>query len=468
MTDPREQCLEVAGRVQSSLQLASRQRHAQQRRLAPPLRLLLGMAGLVAVGTLLLAMPVCGTERPLTLMEAFFTAVSALATTGLTVITPGQDLSLTGQLVLLGLMQVGGVGYMVLAVAVFMLLGRQVSMEERITLRDSLGLVSAASILQLLRAVLVGVLTIELIGAVLLFGLWAPRFGLAQAAYQAVWHSVSAFSNASFDLFSGSPIAPAGFPHDAPTLLVISALVILGSIGIPVLSDVVRWPKNRRLSVHTRLTLVTVALLLVAGTVILFVGFSRQGDLFSDLPWQRRLLLSWFHSASARTAGFVLEDLHEMSHANVLVLSVLMFIGGSPASMGGGITTSTLAVLVLALLSHVRRRPQVVFARRSLSSGTIFKAAAILTLAMGFVGLISWLLLLTQQATLAEALFETVSAFATCGFTLGLTPRLDAFGQLLICLTMFCGRLGVLTVVAAFTEPARTLVTYPEEKILIG
>lgn len=427
----------------------------------------MALAGLVALGTLLLWLPPCGQNRQLTLLEALFTAVSALATTGLTIITPGADLSVTGQCVLLVLMQAGGVGYMVLAVIVFSSLGRRVSLADRMILRDSLGLISAASVLRLARRVLLWVMLIELVGALLLTLLWYPRYG-AKAAYLAIFHSVSAFCNASFDLMSGTPTAPAAFPQDTGTLLVLSSLVILGSIGIPVLSDIWLWPRGLRPSLHTRLTLATAAILLGVGTLMLYLGFSNHEDLFSDLPWHRRLLLAWFHSATARTSGFVLQDLSTMDPSSVLVLSGLMFIGGSPASMGGGITTSTFAVLALALLAYVRGREDVTFSGRTLPRETIAKAASILVLAGMFVGLVAWLLMLTNRVTLSEGLFEAVSAFSTCGFTLGITTKLNLFGQLLLCFTMFCGRLGVLTVVVALANPSRSAIAYPEEKVLIG
>ncbi|MBT9586537.1 potassium transporter [bacterium] len=434
----------------------------------PALRLVVGLALLVLAGTLLLRVPACGRNQALTWAQAFFTAVSALATTGLSVITPGKDLSLTGQWVLLLLMQVGGVGYMVLSVVVFLLLGRDVTFQDRVTLRDSLGLISTSSLLHLVRLVVAGVVLIEVTGGLALWLLWGPAMGWKQAAYLGLWHSVSAFCNASFDLFSGSPDAPAGFPQDAGTLLVLSSMVALGSIGIPVLSELVRWRPGKRLSLHTRLTLITVGVLLLGGTVLLFVGFSQTGDLFADQPWPRRLLMAWFHSSTARTSGFVLEDLSHMHAGNVLVLSCLMFVGGSPASMGGGITTSTVAVLLLAVQAQVRGRGRVRAGARELATETVTKASAIFVLALVFCGVVSWLLLITQPATLPEAIFETVSAFSTCGFTLGLTTRLDLFGQFLVAATMFCGRLGVLTVVVAMTRTSTSLVRYPEEKILIG
>lgn len=433
------------------------------------LRLVGGLAALTGGGTGLLMLPISGAERSLRADEALFTAVSALSTTGLSVITPGRDLSSIGQVVLLLLMQIGGIGFMVGAVAIFRLIGRRITLEERLTLRDSLGLISTASLLRLTRSVLIGVGLIEAAGALLLWLNWAPTYGAGRALFLAVFHAVSAFCNASFDLFSGTPDAPAAFPTDALTLLTLSTLVILGSIGIPVLADIVRWPFRRTLSLHTRLTLVVAGALLALGTAGLFIGESQPGALFADLPWPRRMLLAYFHSATSRTSGFVLEPLDRMAPANVLLLTALMFIGGSPASMGGGITTSTFAVLVLAMWSYVRGRMLVVVDRRTLPTETVLKGAAILIVALLLVGTTTWLLLLTQPARLDEALFEAVSAFSTCGFTLGLTPRLDVFGRLLIAFTMFWGRLGALTIVVTLARrEVAPAVAYPEEQILIG
>ena len=440
-----------------------------QRPLRAAMRLILILAAAVGIGTVLLMLPVSGAQRPLHFNEALFTATSALATTGLSIITPGQDLSFVGQMVLLLLMEIGGVGFMIGAVVLFRLLGRHLTLEERLSLRDSMGLVATSTVIQLARTVLVTVLTIQAIGALVLCLLWTPRFGLLQAAYYAVWHTVSAFTNASFDLFSRAPDAPAGFPTDSASLLTISTLVILGSIGIPVIHDLLNWPRRRRLALHTRLTLVVVAVLLTVGTVGVFIGESKPGVLFSDLPWQNRLLFAYFHSATSRTAGFVLVPLETMHASSVLLLMLLMFIGGSPASTGGGISTSTVAVLVLAMWSYVRGQRQIVAAGRSISYETVQKALAILVIELVGVMLVSWLLLLTQDATLQEVVFEVISAAATCGFTLGLTPRLDLFGQILIIITMFCGRLGALTIVAALTSHGQpTQMTYPEEQVLIG
>lgn len=430
-----------------------------------------GLALLAAVGTVMLALPISSSGPPLTWNEALFTAVSAVSTTGMSVITPGQDLSLFGQLALLVLMQLGGVGFMVAAVAVFRLVGKRVTFAERLTLRDSLGLISAGQILSLTSRILVAVLLIEALGAVILWLAWWPQYGPLWSAYYAVFHSVSAFTNASFDLFAGSPTAPAGFPTDALTLLTLAALIFLGGIGIPVIADLLRYPRRRIVSLHTRLTLVTAATLIVLGTVLFYLTESRGGSAFSDESAGRLWLLSLFHSIASRTSGFVVSaNFGQLAAPNAFLLTVLMFIGASPASMGGGITTSTFAVLALALWNFARGRSEIRAGRRTIPQLLLFKAAAIITAASGTIAVVTWLLLYTQpNVTLSMALVESVSAFSTSGYSLGLTPRLNLFGQLLIAGLMFFGRVGTLTLIVALAQPsAAPAVAYPEEKILIG
>jgi len=430
-----------------------------------------GLALLATIGTLLLWLPISGAERQLTWNEAFFMSVSAVATTGLSVLTPGVDLSLFGQMVLLVLMQLGGVGFMVAAITIFRLLGRQVTFAERLTLRDSLGLISAGQILRLLTRVLFAVLLIEALGAVVLWLAWRAQYGPWWAAYMAVFHSVSAFTNSSFDLFARAEVAPAGFPTDAVTLLTLATLIFLGGIGIPVIGDVLRYRRRRTLSLHTRITLITSLSLVVVGTVLFYLTEARHGSVFGGESAGRLWLVSFFHSVASRTSGFVISgQFGQLAPANGLLLTVLMFIGASPASTGGGITTSTFAVLLLAMWNFARGRSEIRAGRRTISLDILFKAAAIITGAALVISVVTWLLLYTQEnVTLVAALVEAVSAFSTTGFSLGLTPRLNLFGQLLIAGLMFFGRAGTLTLIVALARPrVDPPVGYPQERILIG
>lgn len=441
------------------------------RRTPTPIRLAAGLALLVLASTLFLMLPFNGRERPLRPNEALFTAVSALTVTGLTTITPAKDLSLAGQIALMVLIQIGGVGYMVAAVVVFRLLGRNISFTDRLALRDSFGLLDMNAIVTLTRRTLVAVLFIEFVGAILLWFHWRPALGNAQAFFYALFHSISAFCNAGFDLFTGTPGFD-GIPDDAFTLSVMGGLILIGGLGIPVVADLLLvWRKQRRhLSLHSRLTLLATAVLLVIGALGLFVAETRPGGTLAGLPPARALVLSTFQSISARTAGFsAIDEFYNLEPSSQLLKIGLMFIGTAPASMGGGITTSTLTVLLLGLWAFARGRETPHIFGRSLGAATMRRAAAVLTISLLVVVSTTWVLLLTHpNASLDRVVFEVVSAFATCGLSLGYTSHLNIFGQLMICLVMFWGRLGALTIVMALAQlaPPR-LVAYPEEQILV-
>jgi trk system potassium uptake protein TrkH len=391
----------------------------------------------------------------------------------LSTIAPGRDLTFTGQIVLMLLIQIGGVGFMVVAVIVFQLLGRSVLLQNRLALRDSLGLVSTTEIVWLTKRVLVAVIIMELVGAVLLWLNWRNLPGLSegQRIFYALFHSVSAFCNAGFDLFNGLPQFPTGVPNDAYTLAMLGGLIIIGGLGIPVISDLLVWPKQRTLALHSRITLFIAALLTVSGTLSMFISESMHSGPMQDVPILQRFGLSLFQTISARTAGYAgFPSFELMSPGSQISLLALMFIGAAPASMGGGITTGTFAVMLIGLWSHVRGLPSAQVRGRTIGAASIRKAGAVLTVSLIVVITATWLILITHPgAALDKVLFEVVSAFATCGLSLAFTSELNTFGQIVIMLIMFWGRLGALTIVVALAQPRRpSKVFYPEEQILIG
>ncbi|MEJ5224200.1 MAG: potassium transporter TrkG [Anaerolineales bacterium] len=439
------------------------------RRMPTPLRLIAGLFGMAVLGTLALMLPGVGALRPLAVNEAFFTAVSALTVTGLSIITPGSDLTLLGQVILLLLIQLGGVGYMVVAVLVFRLLGRSISFADRLALRDSFGLLDLNAIVLLTRRVLVAVLIIESVGALLLWLHWRDNLGDARAAFYALFHAVSAFCNAGFDLFSGTP-GYKGIPNDGISLTIFGVLIFLGGLGIPVVTDLLLWRRGHRLSLHTRLTLIVAFGLILIGWGSLFIAETRPGGTLSSVSTPRALGLSLFQSISARTAGFSgIDNFADLTPASQITKIGLMFIGTAPASMGGGITTGTFSVLVLALWAYARGRETPRIFRRSIGVATVRRASAILTVSLMVVVFTTWFLLMTHpRATLDRTLFEVVSAFATCGLSLDYTSNFDIIGQVVIAGVMLWGRLGALTVILALAQlaPPR-LITYPEEQILV-
>lgn len=431
------------------------------------MRLFLSLVTMVLLGAVLFMLPGVST-RPLTFNEALFTSASALTVTGLSVIIPGTDLTFAGQVLLLVLIQIGGIGLMVFTVVVFRLLGRQITLVDRIALRDILGSLQTIAIVRLTARVLVGVIILQSVGAVLLWFQWRDLLPPDEAVWFAIFHSISALCNSGFDLFGGLP-GYATIPNESGVLAIVGGLVFIGSLGVPVIADLLALPRTRRLSLHSRLTLSFIAFLMLTSTLTLFVSETR--GLIAYEPFGRQVGIALFQSISARTAGFVgMESFENLAASSQMVLITVMFIGAAPASTGGGITTGTAVALTLALWSYVRNRPYPEIGGRMITTNTVRRATAVLTISLVVVVAATLLLLITDpNLTLDGALFEVVSAFATCGLSLAYTPRLNLFGQLVIILVMMWGRLGALTVMIALTRPVKQpLYYYPEEPIMIG
>jgi trk system potassium uptake protein TrkH len=423
----------------------------------------------VALGTFALSLPPMTRGESLAANDALFMAVSALSLTGLSVVTPGVDLSLAGQVMLLILIQLGAVGYVTLAVLVFRLLGRSVSLTDRTALLDALGLVSPQGISSLAQRVFATIVGVEAIGALLLYLHWSRFIDDPKLPFLAVFHSIASFCNAGFELFTGDIAYPNGMPNDGVTLLISAALILMGGIGLPVLHELLTL-RRRRLSLHSRLTLAITGFLVAFGGLGILVSESRPGMTLDGLTWWRKLELAFFQSISCRTAGFVgMPSLESLDPASQLQIVTLMFVGSAPASMGGGVTTGTLVVLVLALFAYLRGQDTPIVGGRAIPGEMVRKAASVLTVSLFVVITASWLLMLTHDVSFELAIFEAVSAFATCGLTLGFTTELNPLGQCLIVLMMIWGRLGALTLLVVLTRGrVRRRVAYPEEKILIG
>jgi trk system potassium uptake protein len=435
----------------------------------PALRIIVSLFLMVAAGTAVFYVPGV-TTRPWELTEAMFTAVSALTVTGLTVITPSQDLTTAGQVVLMILIQIGGVGYMTLAVMMFRFIGRQITLADRLALRDQLGLVSVQGVADLARRIFITVLCIELVGMVLLLVVWAPDMEFLRALHFSAFHAVSGFCNAGFDLFTMHPDHLEGFPADPATLAIMSGLIVFGSLGIPILFDFIGYRKTGQLTLHTRMTVPLILTLNAIGAGAFYVAEAMAGGTLVDETPARAAMFSVFQSISSRSAGFIASpNFDQIEPTSSLLMMALMAIGGAPASMGGGITTGTFAVMVLALLAYARGRDTAIIKGRAIPGEMVRKASAVLTISILVVVTVTWLIALTHPGSLEEIAFEVISAFATCGLSLGFTENLNTFGRLLIMFMMFWGRAGALTVIVSLAQlsPPRR-IRYPEERILIG
>jgi trk system potassium uptake protein TrkH len=428
---------------------------------------------MVAIGAGLLSLPGM-TTQPLTLMDLLFTATSAVTVTGLTVVATSTAFTPLGQFTLMGLIQIGGLGYVVLVVMAFRVMGRQVPLAERMTLASELGLAKTRSVVSILQRSLVLMLIIEAAGTALLFLHWTLR-GLpveGRTFFYALFHSVAAFCNAGFDLFSGLPPEQAVAPLDIPAIFILGLVVILGGLGIPVFMDFTyRKGARRRLSLHSRVTLIASLILILTGMAAIWIADYWIGGALADSPLGYRVTLAWFQSVVTRTAGFPgLTTFIPLNEATLLVLMGLMFVGSGPASMGGGITTGTFSVLLITVVSLARGRRTPQLRRRTISLTTVQRAMAVLVVAGSVVGIATWLLLLIEPFTLQEVAFEVISAFSTVGLSLGITSQLSTGGRLVIMATMFWGRLGAMTIAAALLQRGvrAELVEYPEADLLVG
>jgi trk system potassium uptake protein TrkH len=444
---------------------------ATSRQVPVALQLVLGLSLLIAIGTALLLIPGAST-RKLSLMDAFFTSTSASAVTGLSLFPISTDLTFWGQLILLLLVQIGGVGLIVVVVLFFRLIGRQVTLGERLAVTSSLGLDRPEQIALIMVRAICLMLVIEAVGAILLFIHWTVLGILppGKAVFYSIFHAVTAYCNAGFDLFYGLPEYPNGIPTDPVTLIIMGGLIILGGLGIPIYMDLI-YRRRRPYSLHTRLTFSVTLVLILLGWIGLLISEYRQVGVLSDMSFGQRAILAWFQSVSARTAGFPgLPGFSEINFPSILMLVSLMFIGTAPASTGGGITTGTFAVLILAVVSYARGLDKIRVGKHTLPAALLMRSMVVFVVSFNLVFLATWLILLTNPFSLDQVLFEVVSAYSTTGLSLGITTGLNTIGRLILIFTMFAGRLGAITIMISLLgrDKGKKLIDYPEESILIG
>lgn len=445
--------------------LAAR-RHAA---FSPARVLVTGFALLILAGTVLLSLPISSaTGESVGVVNALFTATSAVCVTGLVVLDTAGDFSLFGQVVILSLIQIGGLGITVLSVAVALILGRRVSLRERVVLQEAFGQWAPAGMVRLVQEVLKVTAVVEAAGALILFVRFLRDAPPARAAWLGVFHSVSAFNNAGFDLFHVS-LRP--FAADPVVTLTIAALLMVGGIGFTVIQDLrrARW-RWHGLSLHSRMALATTAVLVAGGfAAILALEWSNPKTLGALSP-PARALAAFFTAVTPRTAGFEVVPTGELREVTLLLVIALMYVGASPGGTGGGIKTTTLATVALTIRAAVRGWADVHVWGRRLPGDLLRKAWVISAIAAGWVLLVTATLLVTEGRELTPILFEATSAFGTVGLSTGITPRLTTAGKLLITLMMYTGRVGPLTLAVALAErrsPAPD-VQYPEERVMIG
>ena len=433
--------------------------------------------GLIAVGTAgFLFLPGLYTGASLGIVDAVFTATSAVCVTGLIVVDTATAFTPAGQAWIALLIQLGGLGIIVYTTLIVTLLGGRVSVGTEEAVGGGAAAMAWMDTRSLVRSIVIATFIVEAIGAVALWGMWAPRFGGVGAIWPAVFQAISAFCNAGFSTFSDSLM---GLRTSAPTLAVMATLIVLGGLGFLVVLDLDLWRRmghRHRLTVHTRLVLVTTVVLLVGGTLLYAVFEWRHA--LASLSWPARLWNAAFMSVTARTAGFNTLDYDVLSNPSTFLTMLLMLVGGSPGSAAGGLKTTTAALLVLVLVARLRGRRGLSFAGRSVPQGTVDRAAGLALAGVTVVGVCVFVLLMLEPpAAMADrshfmrVVFETHSAFGTVGLSMGVTPQLSTAGKVVVTFLMFLGRIGPLTLAASMAVTRarhRPRFRYAHEDVVIG
>lgn len=425
-----------------------------------------GFAALIAVGTLLLWLPVSSADgMTLDFHDALFTATSAASVTGLTVVDTGSQFSLFGQAVLLVLIQAGGIGFMTMTTMFALAIGKKISFKERLVLKESLNQQTTAGIVRLIRKVLFYSLVIEAAGTLLLTFHWMEEMPVGKALYYGLFHAVSIFNNSGLDLIGG--LSP--FAGDYYFNLVSMALIFLGSVGFIVLSDLIDYPKLRKLSLHSKVVLSFSGGLIAFGALVILVfEFTNEGSM-SPMDFGHKVLASLFQSTSLRSSGTATLDIEALRQATQFFMVLMMFIGAAPGSTGGGIKVTTFAIMCAAVVTMVRGKEDVDLFRNRISKDLVYKAITVMFVALFIIVTATIILCLSEDQPFLTVLYETTSAFGTVGFSAGLTQELSGFGKTILILLMFAGRLGPFTLALAIQSKAqKELYRHPEGKIILG
>jgi trk system potassium uptake protein TrkH len=448
------------------------------RRLRPTQVLVLAFAAAIAAGTALLLTPWAAVGAPLSFVDALFTATSATCVTGLVVVDTGTALTGFGQGVVLALVQLGGLGIMTYSSLILLVLGRKLSFRGESLLVDTLGRKGPVSPRRLVRQVFVFTLAVEAAGALLLTAAFARTRSLAEAIRQGVFHSISAFCNAGFSLFPDSLV---GFRADPWVNAVVMALIVLGGLGFVVLVDLTDGARRaaRRekfhLRLHTKVVLAYSGALVVAAAGLFYLFEARNS--LAGLPWGEGLLASLFQAVTPRTAGFNTLDYGALRDVTLFFTILLMFVGASPGSCGGGIKTTSLAVVAALFRNRMRGDPHVTLFRRTVPEEVVSRSISIFVVSFVLASALAFLLLLTEvvpqphrgeQGVFLDLLFETVSAYGTVGLSTGVTAHLSMWGKAILIGAMFAGRLGPLTLAMAVGRTPRRHIRYAEEDLIVG
>ncbi|MBN2072330.1 MAG: Trk family potassium uptake protein, partial [Actinobacteria bacterium] len=432
-------------------------------------QVLLGFAVTILLGSLILSIPgMVQDNNRISYIDALFTSTSAICVTGLVVQDTPTYFSDLGKIVILLFIQIGGLGIMTIGSIFGIILGRKINIKDKFYLSTSFGSKQPFSAGKFFMVIAATTFTIEFIGFILMALIFFFRYGypVGTSMTFSLFHTVSAFNNAGFSLYSNSLET---FIGDIPLNIVFMALIFLGGIGFPVLSEIITYRRRRNFTLHSRIVLITSGLLIIAGALLFYLLELNNPQTTGNTTLGTKIVASFFQSVTARTAGFNTTKIGALNPSTLLILTVLMFIGASPGGTGGGIKTTTFVTVVSAGFSSLVGRRGVTLLKRKLPDSLIFRALTLTIIALIVIILATMGILAFEKCTFNNALFEAVSAFGTVGLSTGITPTLSTGSKIILILSMFIGRIGISTLSLAIAIRGTVdKMTYPEDSITIG
>ena len=458
------------------MKLVLRKLQSYTNKMQPTQIMVIGFALVILIGALLLNLPISSKNgEQIGLLNALFTSTSAVCVTGLIVVDTATYWSIFGQVVIIILIQIGGLGFMTVTTLFALIAKKKIKLRERLLIQESLNQFDLSGLVKLTRYIIVTTFIIEGIGALLLSTVFIPQFGLGRGIWYSIFHAISAFCNAGFDLMgsvSGPFSSLTSYVNNFTVTMTICGLIIFGGIGFPVIIDVMKNKKLSKLNIHSKIALLTSAILIVIGMLFILIVESNNPDTLGRLSLKGKLLSSFFQSVTVRTAGFNTIDLSIMHESTMFVMIILMFIGASPASTGGGVKTTTIATLILTVKAFILEKQDVEVYNRRIGGMTIRKSLGIFFIATVVVVCGTLIISLTDSNfNLIESGFEVVSSFATVGLSIGGSANLTTMAKILIMIFMFMGRVGSLTIFMALASRGvknNSPIRYPEGKIIVG
>nr|WP_154495619.1 TrkH family potassium uptake protein [Bacillus paralicheniformis] len=418
----------------------------------------------IILGTLLLKTP-AATSKPIGWIDTLFTSTSAMTVTGLAVVDTGTDYTLFGQLMILVLIQLGGLGIMSFAVLIFIMLGKKIGLKERLLIQQSLNQTSLGGIIKLIKSLFIYSFAIEMLAMLILAVKWVPEYGFARGVYYSLFHAVSAFNNAGFSIWPDSLM---WYEGDPLVNLVISFLFIIGGIGFTVLSDL--WHKRsfKKLSLHSKLMIYGTFIINLSAMIFIFLLEYQNQKTLGMLPPAEKLWGAYFQAVTPRTAGFNTTDIGSLHESTITLLLLLMFVGAGSASTGGGIKLTTFLVILLSVITFLKGKKHISIAKKTLKDQLIIRSLAISTISVLLILAAVFILNMTEPKPFLAILFEVVSAFGTVGLSMGITADLTPIGKIMIIFIMFLGKLGPLTLAFSLAKPEQENIRYSSEDILTG